>query len=61
MNFYDICDEMCVHDALQGSLLRSSVAQTIDCNLRVQAPGFRTSAFPLLGSTLRAQGYCRLL
>ena len=46
-----------IHDPPQVSLLRSSAAQTIDGNLRVRAPGFRPSASPLLGATLRAQPY----
>jgi len=46
---------MCVHDPPQVSLLWGSAAQTIDGNLRVRVPGFRTSAFPLFGATPRAQ------
>jgi hypothetical protein len=45
---------MCVRDPPQVSLLRSSAAQTFDGNLIVRAQGFRPSASPLLGATLRA-------
>jgi len=45
---------MYVHCPPQVSLPRSSAAQTVDGDLRVLAPGFRSSASPLLGATLRA-------
>ena len=36
-------------------MVRGLVAKTVDGNLRMRAPGFRSSASPLLGVTLRAQ------
>ena len=42
------------HDPPQASTSPSSVAQTVDGNLRVRAPGFQSSASPFLGATLRA-------
>jgi hypothetical protein len=51
---YDFCDDMYVHDPPQASVSLSSAAQIVNCNLRVRAPGFRTSASPYLGATLRA-------
>jgi hypothetical protein len=39
----------------QESVLRSSAAQTVDGDLRVRAPGFRSSPPPLLGATPMAQ------
>jgi hypothetical protein len=50
-----LCDDMYVHDPPQVPVSRSSAAQTVDGDLRVRAPGFRPSAFPLLGVTMRAQ------
>jgi hypothetical protein len=35
-------------------MVRGSVAQTVDSKLTVRAPGFRSSASPLLGATPRA-------
>jgi len=52
---YAYCDVLCAHYLPQESVPRSSVAQTIDGNLRVRAPGFQFSTSPLLGATLRAQ------
>jgi hypothetical protein len=51
---YDFCDDMYVHDPLQASVSRCSAAQTVDGNLRVLVHGFRPSASPFLGATLRA-------
>jgi hypothetical protein len=48
---------MYVHDPPQASVSLSSAAQTVHENLGVRAPGFRLSAFPLLGATLRAQAH----
>jgi len=52
---YDFCDDMYVHDPPQASESRISEAQTVDGNLSVRAPGFRPSASPFLGATLRTQ------
>ena len=46
---------MYAHYTPQVSLLRSSATQTVDGDLRVRAPGFRSSDPPLLGANLRAQ------
>jgi hypothetical protein len=37
-------------------MVRDSAAQKFDGNLRVRAPGFRSSAFLSLGATPKAQG-----
>jgi hypothetical protein len=52
---YAFCDDMYVHDPPQASVSRGSAALTVDGNLRVRAAGFRPSASPFLGATLRAQ------
>jgi len=52
---YDICGDIYIPDPPQASVSRSSAAQTVDGNLRVRAPGFRPSASPFFGATLRAQ------
>jgi hypothetical protein len=54
---YDICDAMYVHEPPQASVSPNSTAQTVNGNLRVRAPGFRPSASPLLGATLRAHAH----
>jgi len=52
---YGFCDDLYAHYPPQESVLRSSVAQTVDGDLRVRAPRIWSSASPLLGATLRAQ------
>jgi hypothetical protein len=51
-----VCMYVCmyVHYPPQGSVLRSSAAQRVDGDFRVRAPSFQSSAYPLLGATLRA-------
>jgi hypothetical protein len=55
LRIYAYCDVLCAHYSPQESVAHSSAAQTVDGDLRVRAPGFRSSAFSLLGATLRAQ------
>ena len=52
---YACCKELYAHCFPQESVVRGSTAQMVHGNLRVQAPGFQSSASPLLGATLRAQ------
>jgi hypothetical protein len=54
---YGFCADLYAHSHPQEFVLWSSVAQTVDGNLRVRAPGFRSSAFPLLGVTPKAHGH----
>jgi hypothetical protein len=51
---YGFCDDTYAHYPPQVSVSRSLAAQTVDGDLRVRAPDFRSSASPLLGATLRA-------
>jgi hypothetical protein len=57
MNLW-LLDDMYAYYLPHGSVLWSSVTQTVDGDLRVHAPGFRSSASPLLGATPRAHQGC---
>jgi hypothetical protein len=46
IRIYVCCNNLNAHLTTQESMVRGLVAQTVDGNLRVRAPGFRSGASP---------------